>query len=111
MGRWQQLTDRVMRACRDTFTTEFSYLPKVGGTHALKGVFDEAFVSVQMIDGAPVQSVSPAMGVRVADLVAASITPGPGDRITIGSKNYDVDEYQPDGQAGGVLILSARSGS
>lgn len=108
MGRWQDLTDGVMKACRDTFTTAFLYLPKAGGSHAMSGIFDKAFVSVQMLDGAAVQSIGPTMGVRVADLATLSVTPGPGDKIQVGSTVYFIDEYRPDGEAGGVFILNEK---
>jgi len=100
------MTDGVMKTCRDTFTTPFTYLPKVGSGVSMKGIFDAAFVTVQIIDSAPVQSIGPQMGVRVADLVAASITPGPGDRIQVGAITYTVDEYRPDGEAGAVIIMN-----
>ncbi len=108
MGRWQNLTDSVMKACRDTFTTDFTYLPRGGGSHAMKGIFDAAFVSVQMLDGAAVQSIGPTMGVRVVDLTTLSVTPGPGDKIQVGSTQYFIDEYRPDGEAGAVFILNEK---
>lgn len=105
MGWWQEQTDRVIKTCRDTFTTEFVYKPAAGGEHEMTGIFDEAFVSVEMLDGVPVQAVGPRIGVRLADIEALGITPDAGDTITVGSKTYRVDAFQPDGEAGAVLIL------
>lgn len=68
----------------------------------MTGIFDKAHAEVLMIDGAPISSVYPKMGVRNLDL---PVTPGPGDRLTVNGITYRVDESRPDGEAGTVLIL------
>lgn len=99
---WQDLTDDVMKKCRDTFPTSATYLPSGGISYPITGIFDDAFQEVQTLDGAIIQSVGPRFGVRLNDLQA---TPKPNDKLEIGSKTYRVIEFRPDGEAGGVLIL------
>lgn len=93
-----------MRICRDTFTTTLTYTPAVGAPFALKGIFDAAYQQVELLDGAPVQTIQPKLGVRLKDF-PPGFPPKEGDRCTINGTNYRVSEFQTDGEAGAALML------
>lgn len=102
MGSWQDKTDNVMRICRDTFTTIVQYTPKTLPQRELKGIFDEAYQVVEILDGAPVSSVRPRLGLRLLDL---DFYPQNFDDVLINGVNYKVTDIQPDGEAGIQLML------
>lgn len=83
--------------------TTVTYVHAAGGTQTIKGIFDEAYTEVIVNgDGTQVQSVSPMLGVRNADLTPK---PAKGDRCNINGVWYRVIERRPDGEAGSELIL------
>lgn len=102
MGDWQDKTDNVMRICRDTFTSVILYTPKLLAQRELKGIFDEAYILVEILDGAPVSSVRPRLGLRLLDL---DFYPQNFDDVTINGTDYKVVDVQPDGEAGIQLML------
>lgn len=102
MGIWQDRTDNVMIHCRDTFTTDLIYKPSVGAQISIQGIFDDEFISVVMLDGVPVETRRPRLGIRNKDLVAR---PAKGDKCIINGSTYRVMEYEPDGEAGTALFL------
>lgn len=99
---WAAHTDRVISQCVKTFATSVIYIPKVGPQKTINAVFDKDYAEVEILDGPPVQSTGPRIGIRVADLDAQ---PTRGDKCTISGVTYRVDEYRPDGQGGATLIL------
>lgn len=99
---WQELTDRVAETVVNTFTTVLTYTPASGSPKTLNGVFDAAFVEVEILDGAQVQSIGPRVFLRASDLDAP---PKVGDRLTINGTQYRINENRPDGEAGYLLLL------
>jgi hypothetical protein len=103
VGWWQEQTKEVMRICRDTFTTDVAYDPKVGANFSIKGIFDAAYQQVEILDGAAVQTVKPVVGVRLADFPSPPVE---GDRCTINGTLYRIAVVAPDGEAGARLELN-----
>jgi len=79
------------------------YRPAVGVPVPVTGMFDEHYVLVQGDAHAGVQSISPAVFLRLEDL--------PGDPVqddatlTIGGVDYTAEERKPDGIGGIVITL------
>ena len=96
------MTDNVMSTCRDTFTTELIYKPIIGAPVPIKGIFDDAYASVVIMDGVPIESRRPRLGIRNLDL---TLRPAKGDKCIINGSTYRVVEYEPDGEAGTALFL------
>jgi len=92
-----------------TFGEPVLYAPAAGGTFSISGIFDEAYTEVQVLDGVPVSSVKPVMGVRLAQFPAP---PEPDDTLTIErtGTTYVVANVNPDGHGWAKLMLNWVSG-
>lgn len=103
MGFWQNATDNVMRICTETFRTDVVYThTPLASTVNLKAIFDEAYVEVDLLDGASVQNQRPRLGIRKLDV---TFYPDESDLVVIDGKNYQVVVVRPDGEAGYELLL------
>lgn len=80
--------------------------------HPLRGIFDEAYNDIQIIDGLHVTSVSPCIGIVLSDL---PVTPRQKDQILIfalifGAPKVDtwyiVKNVEMDGHGGCKLLLN-----
>jgi len=96
------MADSVMKKCVDTFTTEATYTPLVGAPVVINTVFNDPYQEGILLDGAPFQTRLYRLGVRKLDLAAY---PSVKDKVTIGATTYRVQDVQPDGDAGYVLLL------
>lgn len=84
-----------------------TYYPVLGPAFPLNGVFDEGFLSVVMDDPlAPVSTVNPVMGVRLADF-PAGIAPGENDNVFIPrvGLTYKVQNVETDSHGWAKLQL------
>lgn len=80
-----------------------TYLPGVGGSHAIIGVFDATHQAVEVgPDGLSVTTTRPAASLRLADLPVA---PHVHDRITIGLVHWEVTDVHTDGSGMALLYL------
>jgi hypothetical protein len=114
---WAELTGGVLREAMAAFGTPFSFSPRGPGRPAgpftfqpdgvttLTGVFDEAHHLMETsANSAPVSTIAPVLGVRLADL---PVPPLQGDVIVVAGISYKIAVPQPDGQGGSKLILEA----
>ncbi|MCP1376042.1 head-tail joining protein [Dyella lutea] len=95
----------VLAPTEGVFGEAATYLPAAGGTLPIVGVFDEAYREVDLVDtGVGATSVTPVIGVRLAQFVA---TPVQGDQVRVPSvgKLYVVREVRPDGHGWAKLML------
>jgi len=111
---WAELAGRVLGASMKAFGTPFTYWPKGAGRPAgpfttrpgsadpLQGVWDEKHSLVEMVDGAPISTTAPVLGVHLMDLPVAPLA---GDEVDIAARHWRVVDPQPDGQGGAKLIL------
>ncbi len=96
------LLDVATRTVRDHLGGTVRYQPEVGDAVNVVGVFDAAYQHVNAGE-AGVESASPAVFLRLADLPADPDDDEP--TITVGGVDYRVRECQKDGQGGVVLLL------
>ncbi|BAP37740.1 hypothetical protein AS4_28000 [Acinetobacter guillouiae] len=79
--------------------------------HSLSGVFDEAYIDIQVVDSLHVTSVSPCIGLNLKDL---PVTPRQKDQILVKASFgaplvdtlYMVKEVRLDGHGGCRLLLN-----
>lgn len=107
---WPDMADRMLGVTVRTFSHSSQageplteYVPRIGSAYPIRGVFDKAYVSVDTGGQAPVQSVSPVLGVQLSELRAAV---DEGDKVRIDGVLYWITLFQPDGVAGALLKLN-----
>lgn len=100
LGLFEAVDAAGVRTFGDLVTVRFHDLPAV----VVDGVFEAPGERALVIDGFPVASSTPAIGLHVPDLPRL---PGPGDTVTRGGIEYQVGEVTPDGQ-GGVSVELVR---
>lgn len=84
----------------DQITVNFSDLPAEVGD----GVFEAPGDRVEVVDGIPIVSTLPSVGLHLADWSRA---PRRSDTITVAGVEYNVSEVDPDG-FGGVTVTLVR---
>lgn len=99
-GLFEEVDAAGVRTFGDQITITFHDLPAEVGD----GVFEAEGERVSVIDGLPIASSTPAVGLHLADW---SRSPESGDTITRAGIVYQVGEVVPDGQ-GGVLVELVR---
>lgn len=79
----------------------------VGGS-AITGVFDEAYIDQNGIDGPEANTAKPVLGVQLSQF---SVPPAQDDVIQIaaGGTTYIVRDVRPDGKGWALLLLQAMS--
>jgi len=108
---WQS---KVLSPLMAAFGQPISYYPvkdKYQSNHKLTGVFDEAYTDINIVDGLSVTSVSPCIGINLADLPFA---PRQKDQILVYASFgapltdtfYIVKKVMPDGHGGCRLLLN-----
>jgi hypothetical protein len=94
----------VLGPAMAAFGEPVTYDPVEGDAFALTAVVDLAHAEVSFTDGAPVSTVKPMLGVRLADF-PAGIAPQQDDQATVRGTLYDVVDVEPDGQGGAMLVM------
>lgn len=100
---------KVLGPLEDVFGEPATYLPAVGGSYAISGVFDSAYKDVALIDvSLDANTVQPVLGVRA---VAFTGVPLQGDQVRIPSvgKLFLVRDVRPDGH-GWIKLMLADTG-
>lgn len=108
---WQS---KVLSPLGAAFGQPISYFPvkdRYNVKHQLVGIFDEAYTDINIVDGLSVTSVSPCIGLNLADLPVA---PRQKDQILIYASFgapltdtfYIVKKVMPDGHGGCRLLLN-----
>lgn len=100
---WDAHTERVLDLCMDTFrATAVVYVTQEGAEISIRGIFDNAFVSVDPNTQAAVQSVGPVLGIKLSDLPRA---PRVGDFVIVNNKRFSIDHVEKDVHGGANLFL------
>lgn len=97
------LVERADIAVRGHLGSTVTYSPSVGAPVAVQGVFDAAYVRVDL-GQIGVSSSGPAVFLRRSDL-PSDPSEDPGATVTVNGIIYTIHEVQPDGEGGGVLLL------
>ncbi|MEQ1320913.1 head-tail joining protein [Acinetobacter guillouiae] len=108
---WQ---DKVLSPNVAVFGQPILYLPikdKYLVKHKLNGIFNEAYIDIQVVDGLHVTSVKPCVGLNLKDL---SVMPRQKDQIWVKASFgmplidtlYIVKEVRLDGHGGCHLLLN-----
>ena len=99
----------VIQSCQDAFAQPVIYLPASGGSYAVRGIFREAYTAIEIVDGAPVSTTKPLLGIRLAEWPSV---PQPGEQVEIvGTRTvYVINNTNPDGMGGLRLLLNWVSG-
>jgi hypothetical protein len=98
---FSELLATVDRAVRKTLGGSVTYSPTSGSPVTVDGVFDAAYVRVDL-GQAGVSSSGPAVFLRLSDLPSDPSTDATAT-VTVSGVTYTVHEAQPDG-LGGVLL-------
>lgn len=97
------LVERADVAVRAHLGGDITYTPSVGAPVQVRGVFDAAYVRVDL-GQIGVSSSGPAVFLKRADL-PSDPSDDAGARVTVKGVVYSIHEVQPDGEGGGVLLL------
>lgn len=97
---WQNLTDKAVTICRETFGEQATYIPATGSPYEIKGIFDSESLAVDPDTQAVVSVYQPRLGVRKADIPNG---PKDGDQVTVREKTYRIIDSHDD--SGGALEL------
>lgn len=100
---WDQ---NVLAPLEEEFGEAATYIPAVGSSYGITGVFDSAYKDVGLIDiDIDANTVQPVLGVRT-NLFQA--TPVQGDQVRVPSigKLYLVRDQRPDGHGWTKLMLA-----
>lgn len=82
--------------------TPATYTPAAGGAPVmLRGIFNAAFILVELQDGVSVESSRPVITIRTSDAPLAKR----GDSIEVNATAYSVRGVEPDGRGLTMLIL------
>lgn len=97
------MTAGIRAQAQATFGRPVVYTPKAGGgPYSIYGIFAAPHEEVRFGHGAPVSSVHPTLGIRLADLPAA---PAKGDTALVNGITYRVIGSDEDGEGGSALQL------
>lgn len=97
------LVERADLAVRGHLGGTVTYSPSVGAPVEVAGVFDAAYVRVDL-GQIGVSSSGPAVFLRRSDLPSDPELDA-GATVTAKGTVYTIHEVQPDGEGGGVLLL------
>ena len=98
----------VIHPTTGVFGEAVNYRPTGKPAFDLSGVFDDAYHSINLIEGTPVMNTStPIVGVRLADF-PQGLEPRKGDMLLIKRVNtiYKVKDVNPDGHGHAKLMLN-----
>lgn len=99
MSDFDSLSDGLMDECLGVFGDEVTFSPKAGGTHSIKGIFDED--AELQLSNPPIPTVRPTLEVKLADL---PVVPVQDDEFTIRGKTYFMDWMEPAGPAHLIIL-------
>ena len=103
----------VLLANMNTFAAPVTYTPRDSTeSYSARGVFDEAYEELQVIDGEAVTVRMAVLGIRLAEF---QTLPVQGDLLLVfpfinsqESKSFIVREFRNDGHGGGKIMLNKR---
>ena len=93
----------IMASCStDEFGTEALYIPKIGSSYPVSGIYDESG-STEDLANTSIITTQPIFTLPVSLL---KTNPGPGDLIQIGIEKFHIRESLPDGTGFTDLLLT-----
>lgn len=103
MPKFADLIEEVDRVAIATFGDEVAivYTAQTGEFATVTGIFDESYVLAKGSAEAGVETLGPAVFLRISDLPVDPLTDKP--TITINGLDYKVTERRPDG-IGGIML-------
>lgn len=106
---WDDIVDgKILGPLMGQFGTAMTYMPVVGGSFQITGVFDKAFFGVDAGTGASVITNEPTVGIQLSQFVLAGVAPQQYDTLIINKtgEQWQVSEVRLDGHGGGRLMLN-----
>ncbi|WP_339352787.1 head-tail joining protein [Acinetobacter beijerinckii] len=108
---WQSKVLSPLMAAFGQPITYYSVKDKYNVKYQLTGIFDQAYTDINIVDGIHVTSVSPCIGLNLANL---PVTPSQKDQILVKAAFgapledtfYIVKKVMPDGHGGCRLLLN-----
>lgn len=96
----------VLAPLEGVFGQAATYLPQDGPAFAISGIFDEAYRELDLATGMRVSTVTPVLGVRLAQFTGPA--PRQGDMLIIQASGltYVVKEVRPDSHGAAKLMLN-----
>lgn len=103
---FSELLAGVDKSVRQVLGGPVTYAPSSGSPVTVRGVFDLAYIQVQGIGHAGVQSTGPGVFLRLEDLPSDPSTDVEAT-VTVGGVQYRIHEARPDGLGGVHLLMHA----
>ncbi len=101
---------KVLAPCADVFGEPVTYTPQEGVPFQITGIYDEAYREVILLDGVPMTTESPVLGVRLAEFPEGR-PPRKADQLSIASVNaiFTIKDVRLDGHGHAKLMLNHKS--
>ncbi|MDR5784068.1 hypothetical protein QCE63_32120 [Caballeronia sp. LZ065] len=106
---WDDIVDgKILGPLVEKFGTAITYMPAVGGSFQISGIYDKAFFGVDAVTGSTVVTNQPTIGIQVSQFAVAGIVPQQKDTLMINKtgEQWQVREVHLDGHGGGRLMLN-----
>jgi hypothetical protein len=105
---WDDAVDAsILGPLMKTFGTAISYMPAVGASFPIQGIYDKAFFGVDPTTGEMIVTTQPTVGVQLSQF-AGYADPLQGDQLTIikTGEQWEVREVHEDGHGAARLMLN-----
>lgn len=99
---FRDLACNILDAAKSCFGEAVIYIPKVGASLNIRGIYDNQFEQVDPDTEIVVANNQPTLGIKLKDL---PLPPAKGDKVFIRDIEYKVIDSQEDGVAGATLFL------
>lgn len=99
---WSEDQDKALQTCLKTFGVPVKY-GRNAVFYEITGIFDHNHFEVDVNSGVPISTVSPVLGVRVADLPDGKAEKS--DRVEVNGTLYRLVDFKPDSCGGAKLFL------
>lgn len=94
--------NKLLNHAKNNFGEDAVYHPQAGGSHTLRGIFDNEYQAVDPDTEQVISANQPVFGVNLFDLDFEILV---GDTIDIRNLTYKITDKREDGQGGASLIL------
>jgi hypothetical protein len=104
---WDDVVDaKILTPLQKTFGTAITYMPAVGDSFPISGIYDKAFFGVDPTTGTIV-TTQPTVGVQLSQFAGRAL-PIQGDQLLIVKSNeqWEVREVHEDGHGAARLMLN-----
>lgn len=103
---WDDIVDgKILGPLTKQFGTAITFMPAVGGSFQIVGIYDKAFFGVDVTTGATVVTQQPTVGIQLSQF---PVEPQQYDTLMINKtgEQWQVREVHLDGHGGGRLMLN-----